>query len=76
MWSLVGVVLGEGLSWGCSPCGKLLSLGGVHPPEPVTSQEGIPVGCIPPACTDRTCFFNSHQMAGLVGGGGGSSEQV
>ena len=29
-------------------------------------QESISLGCVPPACADRTCF-NSHQMSALVG---------
>ena len=31
-------------------------------------QESISLGCVPPACADRTCF-NSHQMSALVGRG-------
>ena len=31
-------------------------------------KESIPVGCVLPACTNRTCF-NSQQVSALVGGG-------
>ena len=32
-------------------------------------QERVPVGWVPPACADRMCFFNSHQMSAPVGAG-------
>ena len=38
----------------------------IHSQRAQSYNKNIPVRCIPPICTDHTCF-NGHQMSALVG---------